>query len=186
MVHRHQQRLELAAAPGIAAGGQRAQRVAVIALAARDEMAALRLADLDEVLPRHLHRGLDGLRAAGDEIDIIEPLRRQPDQPLSQFLGDIGGEEGGVGVGDAVDLRAHRGHDLGMAVTEAGDGGATAGVKVTLAAAIDHGDADGAGDHRRWPAQVAVNDVVHGVLWLPRLPRGTASAASVYSCHSTW
>lgn len=127
MVGLRQDRLELRPPPSIAAG-QRAQRVAVIALPAGDEMATLRLADLDEILPRHLHGGLDGLGTAGDEIDVVEPLRCQANQPLGQLLGDIGGEEGGMGVGDAIHLRAHRGHDLGVAVAEARDGGATRAV----------------------------------------------------------
>ena len=52
---RQQRRIGLAP-PRIAAGGQRAERVAVIALAARDEARALRLAALDEILPRQLDR----------------------------------------------------------------------------------------------------------------------------------
>ena len=58
------------APPGVAADGQRAQRVAVIALAARDDVAAAGLPDFDVVLPRHLQRGLDNLGAAGDEIGV--------------------------------------------------------------------------------------------------------------------
>ena len=146
-----QDRLELRPPPGIAAGRQRAQRVAVVALPARDEMPALRLADLDEILPRHLHGRLDRLRAAGDEIDVIEPLRRQIDQPLGQFLGDIGGEEGGVGIGDAIHLRTHRRHDLGMTMTEAGDGSAARAVDI--AAPVIVGDEDALpGDRLRQPA----------------------------------
>src|SRR3546814_9288456 len=71
-----QQRPELRAAPLVAAGSQRAQRVAVIALPARNDVAALRLALLDEVLPRHLQRRLDRLRTAAHQVDVVEPHRR--------------------------------------------------------------------------------------------------------------
>ena len=49
-----QQRRELPAAPGVAADRQRPEGVAVITVAAGDEARALRLALLDEVLPREL------------------------------------------------------------------------------------------------------------------------------------
>src|SRR3546814_14966418 len=59
-----EQRLELRAAPLVAAGGQGPQGVAVVALAAGDDVAALRLALLDEVLSRHLQGRLDGFGTA--------------------------------------------------------------------------------------------------------------------------
>ena len=46
-----------------------AERIAVIALAPGDDMAALRLADLDKILARHLERRLDRLRTAAHQID---------------------------------------------------------------------------------------------------------------------
>src|SRR5690606_33635529 len=64
MLHVHQQGTELGAAPGIASHRKGAERVAVIALPAGDEALPPRFADLDEVLPGHLERRLDGLRAA--------------------------------------------------------------------------------------------------------------------------
>ncbi len=68
-----QQGLELGPPPGVAADRKRAQRVAVIALAPRDDMAALRLTDLDKILARHLERRLDRLRTAADQIDVAQP-----------------------------------------------------------------------------------------------------------------
>src|SRR5205823_8981353 len=65
---------ELPAAPLVAAHRKRPQRVAVIALAAADEDAALGLADFDEVLPRHLERCFHRLGTAGDEIDVTDAL----------------------------------------------------------------------------------------------------------------
>ena len=60
------------ASPGVAAGGQRPKRIAVIALAARDEVLALRLAALDKILPRQLDAGFDRFRSAADEVGIGE------------------------------------------------------------------------------------------------------------------
>ena len=51
-----QQRRELRAAPRVAADRQRPKRVAVITLPARDEVPALGLANLDEILARELQR----------------------------------------------------------------------------------------------------------------------------------
>ena len=67
-----QQRRECSALPFAAADRERAERDAVIALPARDEMSALRLAALDEILPRQLQRRLDRLRAAADKEDVAE------------------------------------------------------------------------------------------------------------------
>ena len=61
------------AAPGIAAGGERAQRIAVIALAARDEVLTLLFATLDKILPRQLDAGFDCFRSAADEIGVGQP-----------------------------------------------------------------------------------------------------------------
>ena len=98
-----QQRLELAAPPGVAADRERAQRVAVIALPPRDEPAALGLADLDEVLARHLERRLDRLGAAGDEVDPVDAGGRARDQMVGQLLGRLAGEEAGVGIGQPLE-----------------------------------------------------------------------------------
>src|ERR1700734_2180566 len=65
-----QKRLELRPAPGVAADGQGAERIAMIALPPGDDMTALRLADLDKILARHLERRRDRLRAAAHEMDV--------------------------------------------------------------------------------------------------------------------
>ena len=88
MVGFDQQRAELGAAPFVAAGRQCAQRVAVIALPPRDDVPALRLALLDEILPRHFQRRLDRFRSAADEIDVIDACGRVLDQAIGQILGE--------------------------------------------------------------------------------------------------
>src|SRR3569623_946870 len=72
---RGKQRCIRLAAPCIAAGSERAERVAVIALAARDEVPALRLAALDEILSRELDARFDRLGDAADEIGIGQSAR---------------------------------------------------------------------------------------------------------------
>ncbi|MNP81923.1 hypothetical protein D3C76_1804110 [compost metagenome] len=59
----NQQRLELLTTPFVAASCEGTQRVAVIALTARNYMFALRLANLDKVLPSQLERSLDSFRS---------------------------------------------------------------------------------------------------------------------------
>ena len=179
-----QQRPELPAAPLVAADGQRAQRVAVIALPPRDERGALRLPDLDEVLPRHLERRLDRLGAAAHEVHVAHPGRRRADQPVGELLGHLGREEARVRVGEPVGLRVHRRQHVGMPVTEAGHRGAAAGIEVLLAGGVgDEHAAAGDGDGRR-AAKVAVQDVRHGGLAVaigPLLCAKKHSASATFS-----
>ena len=109
-----QQRRELPALPLAAADRERAQRVAVIALTPRDQEAALRLAALDEILPRQLQRRLDRLRSAADEEDVAEAVRRVRDQVVGKLFGHLRGEEAGMGIGELVELGVHRRDDIGM------------------------------------------------------------------------
>jgi catechol 2,3-dioxygenase-like lactoylglutathione lyase family enzyme len=95
-----QKRPELRPPPLIAAGAERADGVAVIALLARDQAAALRLALLDPVLPGELDRRLRRLRPAGDEIDLLQPRGRVGDQQVGELFRRLGGEEAGMGEGE--------------------------------------------------------------------------------------
>ena len=95
-----QQRFELGAAPTVAAGGERAQRVAVEALAPGDELAAPGLATFDEILARHLQRRFDGLRTAADEKRPVERAGRTLGEFFGQAFDRIVGEIAGVGEGD--------------------------------------------------------------------------------------
>lgn len=159
-----QQRREGLAAPLVAADRQRAECVAVVALAARQEGGALRLAGFQPVLAGQFERGLHGFRAAGDQVDLIEVAGGMCGQVGGQLFGGVAGEEGGVAVGVAVDLGVHGGQHVGVGVAERGDGGAAAGVEIGAAGAVGNGDAGGVGGDRWRSAQVAVDDVAHGVL----------------------
>ena len=116
-----QQRAELGAAPFVAPGSERAERVAVIALAAGDDVSPLWLSDLDEILPRHLERRLHRFGSAGHEIGVAYALWRTGDELVGQCLGRFIGEEAGMGVGELVGLCVQRGSHVGMAVAEAGN-----------------------------------------------------------------
>jgi hypothetical protein len=77
-----------------------------------------------------------------------------------QFLGHLGGEEGGVGIGAAVDLAVHGGDHVRMAVAERGHGGAAAGVEIGVAGAVAQPDARGA---------TATGGVWRRLRWMMRL-----------------
>ena len=136
-----QQRRELPALPFAAADRERAQRDAVIALAPGDEIAPLRLAALDEILPRELQRRLDRLRSAADEERMAEALRRVRDEVVGKLFGGLRGEEAGMRVFEPVELRAHGRDDVGMRMAEAGHRGAAGGVDIFLAGGVADEDA---------------------------------------------
>ena len=156
-----QQRPKLRAPPFVAAGRERPQSVAVVALAPRNDMPTPRLALLDEILPRHFQRRLDRLRAAADEIDVAEPGRSVFDQPVGEPLGDVGREKGGVGVGERVELPVQGGDDVGMAMTEARNRRAARRVEVNLAVGVEELDAAAADGDRHVGFGDAVEDVGH-------------------------
>ena len=176
-----QQRRERRAPPGIAAGGERAQRIAVIALAAGDDVAPPGLAALGEVLPRHLERRLDRLRAAADEIDVAQPRRSILDQPVGQLLGHLGGEEAGVRIGELVELLVQGGRHRGMAVAEARHRRTARGVDVALARLVDELDALAADGDGQGAGDLAMQDVGHDLSFGPRRGKWTPKAASCAS-----
>ena len=132
-----QHRFELGATPLIAAGSQSAKRVAVIALAACDQMTTLRFAALEMVLSGQLESRFDGFGAAGDEIDPVEIFRRMSDQQVSQLFGRIRGKEAGMGKGQSVDLILDRLFDLFVGMAKAGNGHPAGSVEISLAALVD-------------------------------------------------
>ena len=114
----HQQRRVERAPLQVAADRQRAQRVAVVAHPARDEVRARRLAALDDVLPRELQRDLHRLRSAADERDAAgaEARRRVPDEPFREGFRRRVREERRVRVLELRRLPRDRRDDAGMAV----------------------------------------------------------------------
>ena len=133
MVKLRQQRLERLAPPAVTARGQGADGVAVIALPAADDVLALRLADLEEILARQLERRLDALGAAGVEIHALDAGRRTSDDMVRKQLGYFGREERSVRVGKLIELALDRGDDARMTVPKAGYGCPTRGIEVALA-----------------------------------------------------
>ena len=157
-----QERLELRAPPRISAGGEGAKRVAVVALATRDDMAALRLADLDKILARHLERRLDRLRAAAHQIDAIEAGGSVLDQTVGQTFGGLGSEKGGMRIGELIELFVHGREHVRMSVAEARDGRASRGVEIAPAFGVDDLDARAGDGDRHDSVRGAMQNMRHG------------------------
>jgi HAMP domain-containing protein len=151
-----QQRRERLAPSAVAAGGERTERVAVVALPPRDEPRALGLADLEEILPRHFQRALDRLRTAAHQIDAGEAARLVPDQIVGERLSHVGGEEARVHIGELVGLSRQRREHARVPVPETRHGGATGAVEDFAALGVDEPDAVPADCRGRIFAQVAV------------------------------
>jgi L-alanine-DL-glutamate epimerase-like enolase superfamily enzyme len=162
LLHIHQQRLIGLAPPRIAARGQRAQRVAVIALATGNKDVPLGLADLQEILPRHLERGLRRLRATGDEVHTIDAFGRVAHQPIGQLFGRRCREEGRVRIGKLSGLRLDRLDDFRMAVTQARHRRTARRIDVALTVVVDDVNALAAHRQRRGDARVARKHMAHG------------------------
>ncbi len=109
MACRNQQRLELFATPHIAANRKRAQRIAMIGLAARNHVFPVRLPDLKEILPRHFKRRLCRLGPARNEIRLCHAFGGMGYKVLGQFFHRIGGKETRMGIGNLINLGMHGG-----------------------------------------------------------------------------
>jgi hypothetical protein len=109
----------------------------VIALPAGDEAGALRLANLEKILPGHFEGGLHPLGATTHEVGVAHASRRAGNQVRRQFLGHVGGEETGVRKGQPVDLFMHGGKYRGVAMPQAGHRGTARRVKVLTAFAVN-------------------------------------------------
>src|ERR1700733_10785609 len=161
MVGFDQQRLELRAAPFVAAGRKRAPRVAMVALAARDDVPPLRFALLDEILPRHFQRGLYRFRSATDEIDMVDSRRRGLDQPVGELLSRFRGKKAGMGVSELVELLVQSRDHVGMTVAEAGHRGAAGRIDVGLAVLVEQFDAPAADGDRHFGIGGAMKNMGH-------------------------
>jgi hypothetical protein len=150
--------------PRVAARGEGAERVAVVALPSRDEEAARRLAFLEEILAAHLQRRFHRLRAAGHKIDPVHAGRRVADQKIGELFGNRGREERRVRIGEAGRLVLKGRDDGRMPVTEARHGSTAGGIDVAAALVVEEMDAGAADRDRRRDPRVAGEDVVHGAL----------------------
>ena len=133
----------------------------MIALASRDDVSPLRLAAFDEILPRELERGLDRLRAAADEEDVTDALRRVRDEIVGQFLRNLRGEEARMRISEPVELLVHRRQHVRMRMPETGHRRAARGVDVFLARGVADDDALATRGDRIGMADLAMKDVGH-------------------------
>ena len=154
---RHQQRGKGFAAPGIAANGQGAQRIAVVTLTPGDEVLALGLSDLDKILAGHLQRGFDRLRSTAHEIHMAHAIRCGLDEPVGQLFGHFRGEETGVGVRQLVNLAVHGGQHIGMGMPEARHGSTTGSIQIAFALRVKQKDTFTFGRHGRHLLQLTVH-----------------------------
>ena len=128
------------ASPNITADGQGTDRIAVIALAARDEPCAFFIAALNMVLARHLQGRLNGFRSARDKIYRRNIARRLFHKQVGQSLGRFGGEKSSVSKSQGVQLSFDRGNYIGIAVAETGHGRTARSVEIFFSAVIKEVD----------------------------------------------
>ena len=132
-----QQRRELSATPGVATDRKRAERVAVVAHAPRDE------ASLAAARPSRRNAG-----AQASARLRSPPIRRRRDRRarcprarraisvVGEFLGDRRREETRMRIRQRVNLRVHRGEHVGMPMAEARHRGAARGVEIALSTCV--------------------------------------------------
>src|SRR5262249_27278248 len=156
-----QERCVGGAAHHIAAGGQGAERVAVIALAAGNEAGALGLANFDEVLAGGGFFGVLFFRGGGGGIRVVWGGRVGGDEGFGEFLGSLVGEQSRVDVGHLGELFGDSSVDLRVAVAEAGDGGSAGAVDDSSAVGGVQIDPFASRREHRVGEQSAVEDTAH-------------------------
>ena len=152
-----EERLIEGAAHHVAAGTERAERVAVVALAAGDEVRALGLADLDEVLAGEFQRGLGAFGAGGAEVGVGQAAGFAIEHDVREVFCWLAAEGAGVGVGHGGGLASDGLGDAAVAVAEAGDRGAAGAIDDAGAVGEVEVDAVAAGCDG-WGATGAVED----------------------------
>ena len=157
-----EQRLVGRSPPGTSPGRERAERVAVIALAPSNDAASASVAAFEMILPRELQRRLDRFRAAAREPDAVERARRHFGHQRCQLFRRIGREEAGVDEFEALRLLDDGGGDFGMAVAKARNGRSPAGVDVPAPIGIEQGDAFPANRNGRTSTGRPMKDVLSG------------------------
>jgi hypothetical protein len=146
----------------VSADCESAQRVAVIAEPARDEVPTLRLAAFDVVLAREFERRLGALGASRTEESPCQACRSVCDQLIGERLLRLVGEESGVGEGEPVDLTLDRFADDRVAVAQAADAGTAGGIQVSAAARIEQIQSFAANGDGRTLTRIATEDVTLG------------------------
>ena len=136
----------------------------MIALPAGDEMGALGLADLDEVLAGQLQRGLGAFRAGGAEIGVGQTAGFAVQHDVREVLGGLAAERAGVGVGHGGGLAADGLGDAAVAVAEAGNRGAARSVDDARAVGEVQVDALAAGGERGCATGAMQDAGCHGVI----------------------
>ena len=164
MIGLNQDRIKLLTAPDIAANGERAERVAMITLAAGQKTDTLRLADFQKILPGHFHRGLNGFRTARDEIDPIHACWCLRYQMIGQLFHRLIGEKPGMGECDPVNLCMHGRVNGRMIMAKTRDRRTAACIKITLASLVDQIDAIALDSDRVLGFEIAVEDPGHRTL----------------------
>ena len=131
------QRVEGLPPPRIATGSKRTERIAMITLAAGNDMPAFRPSGLNKILARQLQCRFDCLGTARDKIDVANPRRGMFDKKRCQRLGRLRGKKAGMREGKISNLRSHRLNHGRMAVPETGHRRAPGPVKIAFAIGID-------------------------------------------------
>jgi hypothetical protein len=124
-------------------------------------MAALRLPDLDKILPGEFQRGFDRFGATGHEIHVRNTGGRIGDQSLGQRLGHFGCEKTRMRIGKRIELPVHRCAHPRMTMAETGDGSAAGRVDVAAARRVDQMDALAANRRRQVCAETAMDNGGH-------------------------
>ena len=161
MRHVDEQRRKLPSPPCVAADCERAERVPMIALTARDEMPSLRLPDLDKILACEFECRLDRFRTSGDEIHMRHAGGSVGNQLVGKRFGDGRRKEAGVGVRNAIDLLVHGAHNIRMPVAQAGHSGSAGGVDELASCSIDDVDPVPSDRKGRRGGKLAMQDMRH-------------------------
>jgi hypothetical protein len=114
----------------VAACGERAKCIPMIALAACNHIPPTGLAFLYEILARKFQRGLGCFRSARDKIDTIEVARRSSRQPVRENFCRLGGIESRMRKRDTVKLVDNGLFNARIRMTQAGDRSTTAGIEI--------------------------------------------------------
>jgi hypothetical protein len=107
----------------------RSPRVPMVRLPARNGMHPLRLAALEEELPRELHRPIIRFAPAPHEESLAQPARSVPNKEVREVLGCARRVRERVHVRDRARLRRHGVDHFFVAVPDHGYGGSAAGVE---------------------------------------------------------